>query len=126
MWKRMSQTVHHIEGYVHQGSIGVLVEFRVESDFALRTDQFKTLAKDVAMHVAALQPSSLEDLLQQPFVKDPDRSVDQALSDVAAKIREQISIVRFVCWSAESEVTRPRDPPRPPANVIRFRGRNDV
>lgn len=122
----MSEIVHHIEGYVHQGKIGVLVEFRVESDFALRTEQFKTLAKDVAMHVAALQPISLEELLQQPFVKDPEKSVDQALSDVAAKIREQINIVRYVRWSTEYEVTRPPDPPRTPANVIRFRGRNDI
>lgn len=122
----MSQIVHHIEGYVHQGGIGVLVEFKVETDFALRTDQFKTLAKGVAMHVAAMSPSSLEDLLQQPFVKDPDISIEQALSDVATKIQEQISVVRFVRWSTELEVPRPRDPPRAPANVIRFRGRNAV
>jgi elongation factor Ts len=45
-----------IEAYVHSGRIGVLVELNCETDFVARTDDFKTLAHDVAMQVAAMNP----------------------------------------------------------------------
>src|SRR6266581_6245012 len=45
-----------IEAYVHGGRIGVLVEVNCETDFVARTEDFKTFAKDVAMHVAAANP----------------------------------------------------------------------
>lgn len=45
-----------IEGYVHGGRIGVLVEVNCETDFVTRTDGFKALAHDLAMHVAASAP----------------------------------------------------------------------
>ncbi|HET9412428.1 MAG TPA: translation elongation factor Ts [Candidatus Saccharimonadales bacterium] len=45
-----------IEAYVHGARIGVLVEINCETDFVARTDDFKNLAHDVAMHVAATSP----------------------------------------------------------------------
>lgn len=53
-----------VEGYVHGGRIGVLVEVNCETDFVTRTDDFKALAHDVAMHVAASAPEylSVEDV----------------------------------------------------------------
>jgi elongation factor Ts len=45
-----------VEGYVHSGRIGVLVEVNCETDFVTRTDDFKALAHDIAMHVAASAP----------------------------------------------------------------------
>src|SRR5258708_5711067 len=45
-----------IEAYVHGGRIGVLVEVNCETDFVTRTDDFKTLAHDIAMHIAASAP----------------------------------------------------------------------
>jgi len=45
-----------IEGYVHSGRIGVLVEVNCETDFVTRTDGFKALAHDLAMHIAAAAP----------------------------------------------------------------------
>ena len=48
-----------IEGYVHSGRIGVLVEVNCETDFVARTDDFKTFARDIAMHVAATNPEYL-------------------------------------------------------------------
>jgi elongation factor Ts len=54
-----------IGSYVHHdGAIGVLVEVNCETDFVARTDDFKTLAKDVAVHVAATRPLAvrIEDL----------------------------------------------------------------
>lgn len=48
-----------IEGYVHGGRIGVLVEVNCETDFVARTDDFRTFVKDVAMHIAASNPEFL-------------------------------------------------------------------
>ncbi len=48
-----------IEGYVHSGRIGVLVEVNCETDFVARTEDFKTFVRDVAMHVAAASPEYL-------------------------------------------------------------------
>jgi elongation factor Ts len=48
-----------IEGYVHGGRIGVLVEINCETDFVARTEDFKTFARDIAMHVAAANPTYL-------------------------------------------------------------------
>ena len=45
-----------IEGYVHSGRIGVIVEVNCETDFVARLDDFKTLAHEVAMQIAAMSP----------------------------------------------------------------------
>ena len=45
-----------IEGYLHQGRVGVLVDLRAETDFVARNPDFKTLAHDLAMQIAALSP----------------------------------------------------------------------
>lgn len=53
-----------IEAYVHSGRIGVLVEVNCETDFVTRTDNFKNLAHDIALHVAAAAPEyvSIDDV----------------------------------------------------------------
>lgn len=45
-----------IGSYIHMDKIGVLVEINCETDFVARTDDFKALAKDIAMHIAAASP----------------------------------------------------------------------
>lgn len=45
-----------VDSYVHSGRIGVLVEVNCETDFVARTDDFKTLVHDLAMHIAASNP----------------------------------------------------------------------
>ena len=54
-----------VEAYIHMGGrIGVLVEVNCETDFVAKTDEFKALAKDIAMHIAASRPEyvSREDI----------------------------------------------------------------
>lgn len=48
-----------IEAYIHMGKIGTLVEVNCETDFVARTDDFRELVKDVAMHIAAANPQYL-------------------------------------------------------------------
>ena len=98
-----------IEAYIHGGGrIGVLLELQCETDFVARTPDFQQLAHDLAMQVAATDPSSLDGeegqesdadslpLLKQPFIKDPGRTVGDIVKEVAAKTRENVVVRRFI------------------------------
>lgn len=131
-----------VESYIHAGGrIGVLLEINCETDFVANTEDFRGLAHDVAMHVAAARPlyvrredvpASVIDherevlraqaknegkpdaivekmvggrvdkyykevcLLEQPYVKNPDQSIDQLIKEHIARLGEQIQVRRFV------------------------------
>ena len=111
----------HLHAYVHNGRIGVLLEIGCESDFAPRTDTFQALARDAALHIAAVAPTNVETLLAQPFVKDPARTVADVLNDAAALLRERVAFTRFIRWSTEDEGPATDDePPRSPAVILSF------
>ncbi len=141
--KRADRTVNEgvVASYIHHGGrIGVLVELNCETDFVANTDDFHTLARDVAMHVAASDPIAVDVgdvdpavvererrvfteqvamegkpehirarivegklgkffkqrvLLEQAFVKDPDRSVGELITETAARTGEKITVARF-------------------------------
>ena len=64
-----------VASYIHAGGkIGVLVEVNCESDFVARTDDFKNLVHDIAMHVAATDPRFIrkEDVTPEAFEKEKD------------------------------------------------------
>lgn len=129
-----------IESYVHSEKIGVLVEINCETDFVARTDEFKSFARDVAMHIAAANPifvdvngidpaalkkekSTVEKevavsgkpaefaekmvegkmgkwyeqvcLLNQPFIKDDSKTIEQLTKELIGKLGENIVIKRF-------------------------------
>jgi len=81
--------------YNHDGRIGVIVEVNCETDFVARNDIFKDLVKDVAMHIAASEPKDVKDLLEQPFVKDPSKTVGDNVKDHAARLGENVVVRRF-------------------------------
>jgi len=131
-----------IQTYIHMGGkLGVMVEVGCETDFVAKNEDFIAFAKNIAMHVAAINPMGIkaEDvpqetinkeleiyksqalemgkpenivekiaegkinkfykdncLMQQPYVKDPDKTVTDLLNELIAKIGENISIKRFV------------------------------
>ena len=104
-----------IEAYVHNGNkIGVVVEVNCETDFVARNESFIQFSKDLSMHIAAMAPLYLkkEDvpadvaaggadlkalcLLEQPFVKDTSKSIQDLLNELVAKIGENIVIGRFI------------------------------
>lgn len=85
-----------VESYIHSNrKIGSLVELFCETDFVARNDDFKTLARDIAMHVAAMKPASAEELLAQPFVKDPNLTIQQLVNAAIAKLGENIQLGRY-------------------------------
>jgi elongation factor Ts len=119
--RKQSETANEgrIEAYVHLGNkLGVLLELNCQTDFVAKNSEFAQFAKDIAMHIAALNPLHIkrEDvpaevlekekdkeqflkencLLEQPFVKDPAMSVKDCLGGLISKFGENIAIRRFV------------------------------
>ena len=72
-----------------------MVEVLCETDFVARNDDFQELAKEIAMHIAAMKPGSVSDLLDQPFVKNPDMTVKDFINSYIAKLGENIQVGRF-------------------------------
>lgn len=108
-----------IEAYIHQGAkIGVIVEVNCETDFVAKNEKFCQFTKDIAMQIAAANPKyikqeDIEDrvlakqhdksgfiketcLLAQPFIKDPQKTIQDYINEMIASIGENIFINRFV------------------------------
>lgn len=130
-----------VVSYIHSGRIGVLIEVNCETDFVGMGEAFQSMARDIAMHIAAMNPAYLDDsqipadamdkqreiflgqmadsgkpehilgriiegkmgkwkkeqcLLDQKFVKDNDKTVGEYVTAVAAQIKENIKVRRFV------------------------------
>lgn len=134
-----------VGSYVHMGGkIGVLLEVNCETDFVAKTDQFQKLVRDIAMHIAAANPTGVSreqipaevverergvyreqmresgkpekiwdkiidgklekfyaesTLLEQPFVKNPDQTVGQLITEVSGKTGEKIEVRRFTRYA---------------------------
>ena len=141
-----------VGSYIHAGGkIGVMVEVNCETDFVAKTDDFQAFAKDVAMHIAASNPSyvrreevtadvldrekeiyraqardakkpekvmekivegKLEKfysevcLLEQPFVKDPDITIQDLLNGLIGKLGEKIEIRRFTRYQVGEGIAK--------------------
>jgi elongation factor Ts len=102
-----------IESYIHNGRVGVLIELALDTSFTARMAEVGNLAKDIALHVAAAAPDSLETLLQQPFVKDAAITVGDLLANTSDHLGEHITVTRFVRWDSEGPST-PSIPPNEP------------
>ena len=107
-----------VEAYIHAGSkIGVMVEVNCETDFVAKNEAFEKFTKDVAMHIAAMNPKYINResvdadvlnqasdkealikeicLLQQPFIKDPKITIQDYINSLISSTGENISIRRF-------------------------------
>lgn len=86
-----------VASYVHTtGKVGVLVELLCETDFVGRNEEFRALAKDIAMQVAAMNPADSVELLAQPYIKDSSLTIETLIKQLSGKIGENISLGRFV------------------------------
>ena len=86
-----------VEAYIHHGNkIGVIVEVNCETDFVARSEDFCAFTRDVAMHIAAMNPANVQELLAQPFVKDAGKSIQDLLNELVSKIGENTIIGRFM------------------------------
>jgi elongation factor Ts len=148
-----------VGSYIHMGGkVGVMVEINCESDFVARGEEFNQLVKDVAMHIAAVDPQFttrdqvpddvigkereilLEQLkndpknaskpaevlekiiegrigkfyeetvlLDQPFVKDPSKTIGDLVKEKIASIKENISIRRFTRYKMGEGIEKKSD-----------------
>jgi elongation factor Ts len=109
-----------VEVYIHPGNrIAAMVELNCETDFVARTDDFIVLARDLALHITAMNPRYIaidevpaaeveasgepaekyyeqHVLLAQPFVKDGSQTIEDKIKATVAKIRENVIVRRFV------------------------------
>jgi len=80
-----------IDSYIHMGKIGVLVEVNCETDFVARTDDFKELAKDIAMHIAATNPFYLSrDKVPQDVIEREEAIYRAQVKDKPPHVVEKI------------------------------------
>jgi elongation factor Ts len=100
-----------IVSYIHSGNrIGALVEVACETDFVARTGEMQELAHDIAMQIAAMEPSYVSSeeqdssdvrpssevvLLEQTFIKDPGKKIQDIINEAVAKLGENIKVNRF-------------------------------
>ena len=84
-----------VETYSHAGRVGVLVEVLCETDFVAKTEDFKTLAHELALQIASMNPGKVEDLIEQDYVRDPSQKVGDLIKTTIAKVGENIKIGRF-------------------------------
>lgn len=111
-----------IQSYCHQGCIGVLIEFGLETWLVTQQDEFLVMSRDFAMHVAASNPESIDSMLSQSFVRDPAKTVGKVMADASARLGERVTITRFVRWDQERQPpTGQPTPPRSPAVAVRLK-----
>lgn len=84
-----------IQTYVHNERIGVMLELRAETDFVVRSEPFQRLARELAMQIAAMAPLTVEELLNQPYIRDESLTVGDLVKDVIARVGENIRLGRF-------------------------------
>jgi elongation factor Ts len=84
-----------IESYVHVGKVGVLVHLRCETDFVARTDEFKQLAHEICMQVAAMNPKTTEELLKSPYIRDSSLTIEALIKLNVSKLGENITVSTY-------------------------------
>ena len=84
-----------VEAYSHNGKIGVLVELRCETDFVAKTEDFKTLAHELALQIASMNPENSEALLKQDYIRDPGMKIEDLVKLSIAKLGENIRVASF-------------------------------
>lgn len=85
-----------VDSYIHaSGKVGVLIELRCETDFVARTDDFKKLAHEIALQVAAMNPKNVKELLASAYIRDASSTIDALIKLTIAKVGENITVARF-------------------------------
>jgi elongation factor Ts len=85
-----------IDSYIHPNKkVGVLLELDCETDFAARSQDFVTLSHEICLQVAAMTDENIP-LLEQPWIKDPGKTIKDLVSECIAKVGENIVVKRFI------------------------------
>ena len=91
-----------VGSYVHgNGQVGAMLVLSCETDFVSKNEEFVALARELAMHVSAMMPTDVEELMAQPFIKNPEKTVSQLVSDATQKFGERTEITSFGRYSVK-------------------------
>jgi elongation factor Ts len=94
--KRESKvTCEGIIGSYGDDKTGALVELACETDFVAKTDEFMTLAKNIATQVAKPDFCDKCEIGDKPYIADPSRTVSEVVSEVMGKLGEKIVVKRY-------------------------------
>lgn len=96
--KRAEKEVHQgrVATYTHStGKIGVMVELLCETDFVAKNEEFMEVTKALCLQVAAMNPETVEDLLEMEYIKDPPQKIKELVSGLVAKFGENIKVGRM-------------------------------
>ena len=89
-----------IFAYLHAGGrVGTLIYMACETDFVAKTEDFQRLCKEVAMQAATGDYSSVEELLNDEYIRDPSKKMSDLLNETTAKVGEKIELKKFVKYS---------------------------
>lgn len=106
-----------VHSYIHSNKkVGVLLELNCETDFVAGNEEFVSLANDLVLHIAGMAPDFISEtdvpesdkadesykdrvLLNQPFVKNPDITIEQRINEVIQKTGEKVAVGRFVRYT---------------------------
>ena len=91
-----------IGSYTHDGNIGAMVVLSCETDFVAKNPEFAVLARELAMQISAMDPENTDTLLEQPYIKEASKTVQNLLDEATQKFGERILISQFSRLSARS------------------------
>lgn len=86
----------------HTGRVGAMVELGSETDFVGRNEEFRSLAYEIAMQVASMNPENVDALMEQSYIRDQKMTVGDLLKTSIAKFGENIVVKRFVRYSLDA------------------------
>ena len=84
-----------LHAFVHNERVGVLIELRAETDFVARSKDFRELAHNLAMQIAAMNPDNVDELTDQVYIKDEALKAGDLIKQAIAKLGENIRVERF-------------------------------
>jgi elongation factor Ts len=91
-----------VSSYIHNtGQVGALITLSCETDFVSKNEAFTTLARDLAMHAAAMHPIDVAELLKQPFIKDQSMTIADLISAATQKFGERIEVASLTVASVK-------------------------
>lgn len=94
-----------VDAYISEdGKIGAVVEINAETDFVGKNDEFRNFVSDVAKQIVKLNPATVEELLLQKSITEPDKTVQEVLTNKIATIGENMSIRRFERFESEAGI----------------------
>ena len=93
--KKADREMHQgrVATYTHStGKIGVMFELFCETDFVAKNEEFVAVTKDICLQIAAMNPETVDELMESDFIKDPSKKIKDLIAGLVAKFGENVKI----------------------------------